>query len=218
MKIRKLIIAPAVSLLTLATASAYAQEEAAAPAPEPAEAAAPAEATGEAAGEGSAAPLKHFTLTANPLSIVLGRYSINFEYMLARHHGLIAVPSAWFMSAESGDTKWSFRYLGGELGYHFYSGDRGANGFFVGPSLIYMNLNTSVTGGSDADSSASSSTYGVAVDVGGQHVARNGFTIGGGFGVAYIKTSSSASSGDAKPTVTVSGTMPRFLFTIGYSF
>lgn len=161
--------------------------------------------------------LKRFTITANPLSIAVGRYSVNFEYMLAQHHGVIAVPSIWMLSASAGSNEWKYRYLGGELGYHFYTGDRGANGFFVGPSFVYMNMNTSATAPGVAEVSASTSVYGGAIDIGGQHVSRNGFTIGGGFGLMYLKVGSKL-EGAEKPTVNVSGVLPRFLFTIGYSF
>jgi hypothetical protein len=136
--------------------------------------------------------------------------------MLARHHGLILVPSYWTMSASSGGAESSFDYLGAELGYHFYTGNRGANGFFVGPSFVFMNMNTSSNVGGGAEASSSTSLYGVAVDFGGQHVAESGFTIGGGMGFMYVKTASEVNTEGA--TVSVSGTLPRFLFTVGYSF
>ncbi len=199
------------------------ETEPAAPPPAPA---APGE---DAAGATAAQPpgavaqpdeeseIKRFTITANPLSIAVGRYSINVEYMLSKHNGLIAVPSLWMLSASSADVEWKYRYLGGELGYHFYTGDRGANGFFVGPSLVYMNMNTSMSAPGIPDSSASTSVYGVAIDAGGQHVAHNGFTIGGGVGFMYLKVATKP-EGASKPSINLSGVLPRFLFTIGYSF
>ncbi len=203
------------------------------PAPAPTEAASPAPApTAEAAAEapevddeGQPLPkLKHVAITANPLSIIIGRWSVNFEYLPARHHAIIVVPSLWTMSATSNinsdKNESSFRYLGGELGYHFYTGNRGANGFFIGPSLVYMNMKVtdkSTTSAGTTETSASSSLYGVALDIGGQYVAKSGFTIGGGGGVMWVKVKDDT-KGTSEPSVKVSGTLPRFLFTIGYSF
>ncbi|MBI5535223.1 MAG: hypothetical protein HY898_21025 [Deltaproteobacteria bacterium] len=169
--------------------------------------------------------LKHVSITANPLSIIVTRYSLNLEYMLAMHHGLILVPSIWKLSASLstpyGPNESRFDYYGAELGYHFYTGERGANGFFVGPSFVYMNVKVSDTTysapGVSTEVSASSSIYGFAVDFGGQHVTKGGFTIGGGGGVMWVKAASKINE-VASPTITVSGVMPRFLFTIGYSF
>lgn len=203
---------------------APAPSEASTPAPAPT-AEAPAEASADVDDEGQPMPkLKRFAITANPLSIVVGRWSVNFEYLPARHHAIIVVPSLWTMSATSNfgsdKTESSFRYLGGELGYHFYTGNRGANGFFVGPSLVYMNMkvtDTSTTSAGTTEASASSSLYGMALDIGGQHVAKNGFTIGGGAGLMWVKVQDDT-KGSSEPSVKVSGTLPRFLFTIGYSF
>lgn len=207
---------------------APAPTEAASPAPAPtaeAPAEAPAEASAEVDDEGQPLPkLKRVAITANPLSILVGRWSVNFEFLPARHHAIIVVPSLWTMSATSNfgsdKTESSFRYLGGELGYHFYTGNRGANGFFVGPSLVYMNMKVTDTVTNSAgttEASASSSLYGVALDIGGQHVWKNGFTIGGGGGLMWVKVKDDT-KGTSEPSVKVSGTLPRFLFTIGYSF
>ncbi|MEA2751131.1 MAG: hypothetical protein QOI41_5274, partial [Myxococcales bacterium] len=37
-------------------------------------------------------PMKKLGLELNPLGFAIGRYSINIEYMLARHHALILTP------------------------------------------------------------------------------------------------------------------------------
>ncbi|HQP33780.1 MAG TPA: hypothetical protein PLI95_01310 [Polyangiaceae bacterium] len=185
----------------------------------------PAVDSAEVDDEGQTLPkLKHVAITANPLSIFVGRWSVNFEYLPARHHAIIVVPSLWTLSAnsnfDSNKSETSFRYLGGELGYHFYTGDRGANGFFVGPSLVYMNMKVTeklTNSAGTTETSASSSLYGMALDIGGQYVAKGGFTIGGGGGLMWVKVKDDT-KGTNEPSIKLSGTLPRFLFTIGYSF
>jgi hypothetical protein len=61
--------------------------------------------------------------------------------------------------------------------------------------------------------------YGVAFDLGGQHITKGGFTIGGGIGVMYLKLASTAAAGtQTSSTLKFEGVLPRFLLTIGYSF
>lgn len=159
--------------------------------------------------------LKHFALTINPLSLILTRVGINVEYMLAKHHGLILNP--YFQSISVGDAplKTTYTNFGAELGYRFYTGSRGANGFFVGPFAMFMSSSVKAeTGTTSAESSIS--IYGGGLDLGGQHVFRNGFTIGAGAGVMYL----TASETNAKDSTffKVSGVLPRVLFTLGWSF
>lgn len=163
-------------------------------------------------------------LTANPLSLALGRIGLNVEYMLARHHGIMLNPFGQFTSVGDEGTasgKTSYTNFGAELGYHFYTGSRGANGFFVGPSLVFIQSSSTTkatAGGVSAESTGSFSAYGGAVDLGGQHVFQNGITIGGGFGLMYLTSSATASSTNTSSTVKFDGVLPRFLLTAGYSF
>ena len=181
-----------------------------------------AKATGDAAEDATATskgdkekqadefPLKKLTLTANPLSWIILRFSMNVEYMLVKHHGLILVPS--FEGSSTDDS--SSTYFGAEAGYHFYSGQRGANGFFIGPSLVYMYENSTLT-----QSRTTTQLFALALDIGGQHVARNGFTIGSGMGFMYfLSGSEKRTAKGSEPKVKRTGTLPRILFTIGYSF
>jgi len=163
---------------------------------------------------------KSVALTINPLSLALTRLGANIEYLPVAHHGIMLNPYGQFASVGDGSSGTKYTNLGAELGYHFYTGTRGANGFFVGPSLVYMHSSTQTTatlGKSTSTAEGSLSAYGVAVDVGGQHVFKNGFTIGGGVGIMYL-TASDTSSLQTSSTVKVSGVLPRFLFTVGYSF
>src|SRR5687768_6445797 len=95
---------------TFVTANAFAQDPA--PATPPATAAAqpaPASASPTATNEKDTPKkdedeedLKRITLTANPLSLLLTRIGVNFEYMLAKHHALVANPYFQSNSVEVG--------------------------------------------------------------------------------------------------------------------
>ena len=169
--------------------------------------------------------LKHFALTLNPLSLILTRVGLNVEYMLARHHGIMLNP--FFQSISSDDNQITTKYtnIGGELAYHFYTGNRGANGFFVGPFVTFISQSATTTGtvgGGSVSADGSATILGGGLDLGGQHVFRNGFTIGAGGGAMYLKQSAEATATNGKQTASgfarFDGVFPRFLFTIGWSF
>lgn len=160
-------------------------------------------------------------ITLNPMSLALGRFGVNVEYMLGTHHGVMLNPYGQFTSAESGNTKTSYKNFGAELGYHFYTGHKGANGFFIGPQLLYMHSSSETTASGAGVSVGGTSTfdaYGVAVDLGGQHVFDNGITVGGGVGLMYLKSSATADAGATSSTLKFDGVLPRFLAMVGYSF
>ena len=175
------------------------------------------------AAESSEDEFKSVAITLNPLSLALMRIGANVEYLPAKHHAIIVNPYFWSTSVggSSGSVgvETSYTSFGGELGYHFYTGSRGANGFFIGPSLILQQNSVTSKGaaaGASAESSSSITSYGAALDLGGQHVFQNGFTIGGGVGAMYLNASASDSASSS--TFKVSGVLPRFLLTAGYSF
>lgn len=166
---------------------------------------------------------KPMTGTLNPLSFAIGRYGFDFQYLPAEHHAFVINPffantKAEVSSTFNGQTtKYEQRFsgIGGELGYRFYTGSRGASGFFVGPSLIAGAYTASATGAE----SVSFRSLGYAVDIGGQAVLKNGFTIGGGFGLQY--TSVNKDFTDLPVTAAIiagGGWRPRFLLALGYSF
>jgi len=168
-------------------------------------------------------PFKHYSITANPLSMIFTRVGANLEYMPAPHHGIMLYPSyfEWnfsfgFAGASAG-TK--LKLYGIELGYHFYTGEKGPNGFFIGPSLILMRDKRTLTASHDSYGDESlegtGNWYGVALDFGGQHVFDGGFTIGGGLGAMRLTRNGIENSG---VTIKYTGVLPRFLFMIGYSF
>jgi hypothetical protein len=167
--------------------------------------------------ERSSTRFRPVALTLNPLTLALGRIGLNVEALPAPHHGIMLNPYYSSASVESETVETSYKSFGGELGYHFYSGARGANGFFVGPSLVFTRTTISDecrAVGCTKQADGALTTYGVAFDVGGQAVLDNGFTIGGGGGVMYLKSSSSA---NGSRFLKFEGTLPRFLFTVGYS-
>lgn len=162
---------------------------------------------------------KHFTLQANPLSAGIGRYGVDVAYLPALHHGLVLNPFYQHVGAEVDingvKSSTTFSGFGGEVGYRFYTGERGANGFYVGPSVIFGSYSQSNSGGDKV----SFTSVGGALDIGGQAIIGGGFTIGGGFGLQYTKTSTSFENLPfAAAVLAGGGVRPRILFTIGYSF
>jgi len=163
---------------------------------------------------------KHVALTANPLSFALLRFGANVEYLPVKHHALTLNPYFQSISTEIGSVKSSYTNFGGELGYRFYSGNRGANGFFAGPAFIFQMNNatveaTGLAGQGGTSASSSFTNYGVALDIGGQHIWRNGITLGAGAGVMYLASSEKP---ETSGLVRFEGVAPRFLLTLGYSF
>lgn len=209
------------SLLSLATQSALAAEpEADAPAADaPAADAAPAPALvplEDAAGE-----FRQFAILANPLALSIGRYSVQVEYLPALHHAIVLnpvythAPVKYTANGQEIDAG-SLNGFGGEIGYKFYTGKKGPNGFYVGPSFLFASYSSSLTG----TPNKSFTSIGGALDVGGQAVL-GGFTIGGGFGLQVTKTSEEIDTENfnfAASIIAGGGWRPRALFTIGYAF
>ena len=152
------------------------------------------------------------TLTVNPLSLLLTRIGANVEWLPAKHHAIELNPFGWFTSTGDGAAKTDYTSFGGELQYKFYSGKNGANGFFVGPFVTYINLKVKTAG-----AETTTSSYGAGLDVGAQHIFDSGFTIGGGFGFMYLNASTDSRL-ESSSTVKFKGTIPRLLFTVGWSF
>lgn len=190
---------------------------------------------------------KHVALLANPLSLLSfgRRASIQIEVMLAKHHALTINPFYIRQpqrlkehlpnsSLDTRDTPTDFgirNALGGELGYRFYTGDRGPNGFFTGPSFIYARswhtghrapefddfdiaLGRILAVG---DYNGSFNAYGAAFDIGGQFIFGPGIVIGFGVGVQYVVPSGSF-GGALSYFSGLIGIAPRVLFALGYAF
>lgn len=213
------------SLLTLATQSALAQE------PEADEAAAaPAPPAGAPPGavlvpvEDARPNPKQFAITLNPIGMFIGRYSITAEYLPVVHHGISLTPFYNHTPVKVTDPSngqeldaGSLNGGGAELGYKYYTGNKGPNGFYVGPSFLFGSYSASQSGFAND----SFTSIGGAVDFGGQAVVGPGIVVGGGFGIQWTKTSHDINTDQlnfASALIAGGGTRPRALFSIGYAF
>jgi hypothetical protein len=165
--------------------------------------------------------LKRIGLELNPLGFAIGRYSINVEYMLARHHALILTPfyDSTGVTVNGADIA-TLNGFGAELGYRFYTGSKGMNGFYVGPSVLFASWSESskLVGFQASDSFTA---IGGALDIGGQAVIGPGVIVGGGFGLQYTKNSvdiNTDSLNIASAAIAGGGVRPRFLLSVGYGF
>jgi hypothetical protein len=163
--------------------------------------------------------IKHFSFELNPLGVAIGRYSISGEYMLARHHAVTLSPFYASTSIKVNDKEvGSLSGFGGELGYRFYTGSRGANGFFVGPSALFSSYTSeSILG----NTSQSFTALGGALDIGGQFIIGPGVVVGFGGGLQYTKNSEEINTDNlnlASAVIAGGGVRPRLLLGVGYSF
>lgn len=168
---------------------------------------------------GSYAP---FSLEWNPLGLIIGgRVSIQGLWAPTTHHVVVINPHFIHTSADIAltvdpTTKSTQTYtgVGGELGYRYYTGHRGMNGVFIGPSLIGGVYNASLPGSDQVFTD-----WGFAADVGLQEIIGDHFTIGGGVGLEYLHASHDFGDLPAGPSaIAKTGVKPRLLFSGGYAF
>ena len=194
------------------TSTAHAQDPA-----QPAAAAKPAEAPQKAEEEH-----KKISLEINPLAATLGRYSIQAEYLPVAHHAITLNPFFNYTPVKVNDKDaGNLTGFGGELGYRFYTGSKGPNGFFIGPSFIFASYTANPPDGAQGVASKSFTAIGGALDLGGQAVIGPGIVIGGGFGLQYTSNSEEIKTDDlnlAAITIAGGGVRPRFLLSLGYAF
>lgn len=169
--------------------------------------------------------VKHFSVELNPLGIAIGRYSLQGEYMLAKHHAVTLnpffnhTPITYTVNGKDIDGG-ALNGFGGEAGYRFYTGSKGANGFFIGPSVLFGSY-TADPPGDSGGKSQSFTSIGGAVDLGGQAIIGPGIVIGAGAGVQYTKTSEDVNTDNvnlAPAAIAGGGVRPRFLLALGFSF
>lgn len=175
---------------------------------------------------------RRFSVDVNVLSFSFGRYGVNLGWMPQKHHALTlnphydAVGAKVTLSELTRDHEqvlWDcIRGFGSEFGYRYYSGTKGPEGFFIGPSVLIAGYATD-----PADKVLSKSrtfgSYGLALDLGGQAVVAPGVVVGGGFGLQYTRvTNRSDGWWEAIPRYATrllsEGVHPRFLFAFGYAF
>ncbi len=159
---------------------------------------------------------RHFAVTLNPVSVGVGRFGANFEFLPVKHHAIIVNPFIQRITPDSAGIKTKYSNYGGELGYRFYSDDRGAGGLFLGPFITYFSSSaTTTTAGTTKK--ASFDGFGGGVDVGVQHLFDVGLSLGLGFGFQWLK-SEPPKEAQTLATVKFDGVRPRFLATAGWAF
>jgi hypothetical protein len=178
-----------------------------------------------------ATPRKHISIEVNPIPMIAGRYGGNVEYVPFVHHALTAsVFYQTFSSQTLGivmpkavDTSAGAQArLGGEVGYRFYSGHIGPNGFFAGASGVATPLALPRVRPDLHTEVVSFQTFGAAVDIGAQWVSDWGITIGAGIGGMYLfyDAPKSAALPAGAPSISVPQPhiLPRVLLAAGWSF
>jgi hypothetical protein len=172
--------------------------------------------------EGSGSDFHPLSIEANPAALAIGRYSLQAEWAVAPHHVLLINPQYTNLTAEvsvsSGGSSATydeeFTGFGGELGYRFYTGDRGMNGLFVGISALGGAYHAK-----NPFAEKSFTSFGGAVDVGWQAIVGPGILLGVGGGLQYAKASEEFLDLPLSASVIAgSGLRPRLLFSIGYAF
>jgi hypothetical protein len=154
-------------------------------------------------------------ITWNPVALVAGRLSGNFEVQLVPHHSLVVSPSGLVFQADRGG-RWNSvseglgfasrtsSGLGLELGYHFWwRWSRSLRGPFAGPSLLLGSTTNATAGPNPA---AAQTYFGAAIDAGGQAVLPGGFTFGAGLGLGWVHMGND------------NALFPRLLAQLGWSF
>jgi hypothetical protein len=161
-----------------------------------------------------------FALELNPLGLFVGgRLSFTAEYAPVTHNSITFSPYFVHTSSEvatsgSSTASQAFTGVGGELGYRYYTGHRGPNGIFIGPSLIAGVYNAGLPSGNQAFTN-----IGIAADVGVQDVFWNHLIVGGGIGIEYLQVSHDFGDLPTGPsTIASSGLKPRLLLSAGYGF
>jgi hypothetical protein len=160
---------------------------------------------------------RSFAVLLNPFALLIGRYSIDVQWSFVRHHAIVLNPFIYSVAEgstiesvnqpRSNPTSLGYAFGGGsELGYRFFSGDAGLNGFFIGPSVFALRVGP--THCSDYGYCFQPHwVYGAALDVGGQTIVRERLVIALGGGIELDES-------DGQPVEP----LPRILISIGVAF
>ena len=163
---------------------------------------------------------KPFAVGVNPLGLFLGgRFSVQAEWVPVTHHAVVVSPhivrTSHDVATGLNDTSnQTFTGVGGELGYRYYTGNRGMNGLFVGPSLLVGAYNASVAGNNKGFVDV-----GIAADVGIKTIIADSVALGGGVGLEYLNVSENF--GDlpsSASAIAATGFKPRVILEAGYAF
>ena len=145
--------------------------------------------------------------------------SFTAEWVPITHHAIEVSPHFVHTTADvavngSSTESQAFSGFGGEIGYRYYTGHRGPNGVFIGPSLIAGIYNAGLPDGNQAFTN-----IGIAGDVGVQQIFWDHLVIGGGLGVEYLSVSHDFHDLPTGPsTIASTGIKPRVIFQAGYGF
>ncbi len=157
------------------------------------------------------------SLEWNPLGLLLGgRISAQIEWAPITHHAIVVNP--YYVHTESDvaiapdvTVRQTFTGGGGELGYRYYTGHRGMNGVFIGPSVIGGGYSGALPNGSQAFWN-----FGLAADVGLQTILADHVVLGAGVGVEWLYVSHDFRDLPTAPyEIATTGVKPRFLLSIG---
>jgi hypothetical protein len=168
-------------------------------------------------------PFKSVALQANPLGLIIGRYSADLEYLPVPHHALHFTPVGYFALPAVSDELTGF---GAEMGYRWYSGLYGPHGFFLGASFIALSLqyiHGALPGVPlDAPQDTSFVQLGGAIDAGYQVVILGNLAVGAGVGVEYTADTTQVTfepqSHAMESFLYGWGLRPRALLSIGAAF
>jgi len=169
--------------------------------------------------EGAVSTGSRLGLKLNPLGLILGRYSMDVEYLLVPHLAVNVNAHFWHFADGSSDPECDgfdcadFDAWGGELGARYYSARSSPTGFFVGPTVV-----------ADVIRYRHSDSYGdrlvqMGFDLGGQMVlggdtGSGGLILGFGAGLTPVRLSSDFYKGDSYIGVF----SVRALLQVGYAF
>lgn len=129
-------------------------------------------------------------VSLNPLGLIVGgRFSITGEWAPVTHHVIALSPHVVNTSADiavsaNNTQNQTYTGFGGEVGYRYYTGHKGMNGIFIGPSVIGGVYNAGLPGRDQAFTN-----IGAAVDVGLKYIAWEHLALGGGVGLQYLNVS-----------------------------
>jgi len=166
---------------------------------------------------------KSVGVQGNPLDFIIGRYSLDLEYLPVPHHALHLTSYYEYALPGTDDQLTGF---GGELGYRFYTGEHGPQGFFAGASFLVAELEyihgNPVPIPHDQANDTQFVQLGGAVDVGYQLVFQGSFAVGAGVGLQYTAdTVTPQFEYDSHPwhdLVYGAGLRPRALLQVGAAF
>jgi hypothetical protein len=159
----------------------------------------------------TAPAFKRYQVELNPISLGFGRYGPTFQAMPALHAAFVVTPyyrhwgnrGPW---TEGPTSSWA---AGAEVGHRYYRGRRGMHNFFFGASVIVGY--GYIAGGEEYRTSDRGSFFGMAVDVGGQKILWDAWTVSIGVGL----------QASTEPFIFRSWAtllLPRALFSVGHLF